>query len=154
MPLIAWMTAPCRPKKIVPSYMRWMSRSISNGSCPTTHSASPRQILCDSGASTIALATSDDESTSPTPTMPASVWTLTTSVSWLPSQRSLTSGRRSGMASTLVIFMSRRSLFAENGHDNRSLPRMNVAFDVEHLLPGAQDQLALADRHGDGRAEH
>ena len=44
--------------------------------------------------SMIALATSDDESASPTPTRPASVWTLTTSVSWLPSQRSLTTGRR------------------------------------------------------------
>ena len=35
-----------------------MSRSISNGSWPRTHSARPRQILCDSGASMIALATS------------------------------------------------------------------------------------------------
>src|SRR5438067_2211725 len=84
--------------------MRWMSRSMANGSWPTTHSASPRQILCDSGASMIALATSDDESTSPTPTMPASVCTLTTSVSWLPSQRSLTSGSRRWIGSTRVIF--------------------------------------------------
>src|SRR5438552_3285718 len=35
--------------------MRCTSRSISNGSCPITHSASPRQILCDNGASTIAF---------------------------------------------------------------------------------------------------
>ena len=35
MPLMAWMTAPCRPKKIEPSYMRWMRRSISNGSWPS-----------------------------------------------------------------------------------------------------------------------
>src|SRR4051794_23910668 len=99
------MTAPCRPKKMLPSYMRWIRRSISNGLSPTTQAARPRQILCDSGASIIALATCDDESTSPTPTKPASVWTLTTSVSWLPSQRSLTSGRRRWMASTRVIFM-------------------------------------------------
>src|SRR5436309_1317525 len=53
----------------------------------------------------MALATSAEESTSPTPTSSASVWTLTTSVSWLPSQRSLTSGRRRWMASTRVILM-------------------------------------------------
>src|ERR1051325_9757473 len=105
MPLRAWITAPCRPKKMLPSYMRWMSRSISNGSWPRTHSASPREILCEIGASMIAFATDGDESTSPTPTMPASVCTLTTSVSWLPSQRSLTTGRRRWMASTWVIFM-------------------------------------------------
>jgi len=46
---------------------------VSNGSSPNdAHSARPRQILCDSGASMIARATSDDESTSPTPTSPAS----------------------------------------------------------------------------------
>src|SRR5262249_50138035 len=106
MPLIAWMAAPWRPKKMLPSYMRWIRRSISNGSWPSTHSASPRQILCDSGASMTALATSDEESTSPTPTRPASVWTLTTRVSWLPSQRSLTSGRRRWIGSTRVIFMA------------------------------------------------
>src|SRR5262245_7745382 len=53
----------------------------------------------------IALATSDEESTSPMPVMPASVWTRTTSVSWLPSQRSLTVGRRRWIGSTRVIFM-------------------------------------------------
>src|SRR5262245_18744239 len=82
-----------------------MSRSISKGSCPKTHSAKPQQILCDRGASMMALATREDESTSPIPQMPASVCTLTTSVSWLPSQRSLTSGKRRWMASMLVIFM-------------------------------------------------
>src|SRR5205809_55240 len=85
-----------------------MSRSISHGSWPRTHSPSPRLILCDMGASMIALATEGDESASPTPVMFASVWTLTTSVSWLPSQRSLTLGRRRWMASTLVIFMGWR----------------------------------------------
>src|SRR5947208_3546941 len=54
----------------------------------------------------IARATSDDESTSPMPTRPASVWTLTTRVSWLPSQRSLTSGRRRWIGSTRVIFIA------------------------------------------------
>src|SRR5262249_16211379 len=93
---------------IDPSYILWTRRSISNGSSPTTHSARPRQILCDKGASMIAFATSADESTSPTPTRPASVWTLTTSVSWLPSPRSVTSGRRRGRVSGGVIFMFSR----------------------------------------------
>src|SRR6184192_515097 len=86
----------------------------------------------------IALATSDDESTSPTPTRPASVWTLTTRVSWLPSQRSLTSGRRRWMASTFVIFMAgwwvevvlrpidRLRAFGETSHP-RTLPEWIVA---------------------------
>src|SRR5262245_28262769 len=82
-----------------------MSRSISSGSWPRTHSARPRQILCERGASMIALATSADESTSPTPQMPASVCTLTTRVSWLPSQRSFTWGKRRWIASMLVIFI-------------------------------------------------
>src|SRR3954447_11401420 len=54
----------------------------------------------------IALATWEDESTSPTPLMPWSVWTRTTSVSWLPSHRSLTLVRRRWMASTRLIFMA------------------------------------------------
>src|SRR5437016_11402609 len=54
----------------------------------------------------IAFATSAEESTSPMPTRPASVWTLTTRVSWLPSQRSLTLGRRRWIGSTRVIFMA------------------------------------------------
>src|SRR5262249_32218120 len=120
MPLIAWIAAPCRPKKIEPSYILWMSQSISNGSSPTTHSARPRQILCDSGASMMARATSAEESTSPRPTRPASVWTLTTSVSWLPSQRSLTSGRRKGIGSTCVIFM-RRSILDQEDEDKSIL---------------------------------
>src|SRR5436305_7228367 len=94
--------------------MSWTSRSISNGSFPSTQAASPRQILCDSGASMIAWATAGEESTSPTPLTPASVWTLTTSVSWLPSARSLTSGRRRWIGSTRVIFMAGSILHQED----------------------------------------
>src|SRR3954454_22824948 len=96
----------------------------------------------------MALATRADESASPMPTSPASVWTLTASVSWLPSQRSLMSGRRSGMASTRVIFMVMRSRFSKDGDDNSPLAGMNVAFEMEHLLPGTQDRLAIGDGNG------
>src|SRR6266567_6490751 len=109
-----------------------MSFSISKGSSPRTHWASPRQILCESGASMMAFATSDDESTSPTPTMPASVWTLTTRVSWLPSQRSLTSGRRRWIGSTRVIFIDKaddESLASLKPRINSLLPLSFVVFD-------------------------
>ena len=119
---------------MLPSYMRWMSRSISNGSCPMTHSARPRQILCDSGASIMALATSEEESTSPTPTIPASVWTLTTSVSWLPSQRSLTLGKRRWIGSTRVIFMRVCSI---------SLSRI-ILFPRSYANQGARSTIRLA----------
>src|SRR5258706_2505765 len=53
----------------------------------------------------IALATDGKESTSPRPTSPSSVWTRTTSPSWLPSpiDVSIAPLGRSNIASTLVI---------------------------------------------------
>jgi len=54
----------------------------------------------------IAFATAGDESTSPIPVIPSSVWTRTTSVSCVPSQRSSISGKRSQIASTSVILTS------------------------------------------------
>jgi len=65
------------------------------GSCPTTHSARPRQILCDSGASMMALAACDGRIDLADAENARVAVDLTTSVSWLPSQRSVTSGRRS-----------------------------------------------------------
>src|SRR5207245_6777277 len=67
--------------------------------------ASPEAILCEGGASMIALATDGSESTSPRPTSPSSVWTRTTSPSWLPSpiDVSIAPLGRSNIASTLVI---------------------------------------------------
>ena len=43
--------------------------------------------------------------------------------------------------------------FPDNRHHDLPLPRLDVAFQVEDLLPGAQDELAVADRHGQVRAE-
>src|SRR5205085_2180939 len=109
--------------------IRRLTTSISKGSWPTTHSAKPRQILCESGASMIALATAAEESTSPTPIMPASVCTLTTSVSWLPSQRSLISGSRRWIASTRVIFIDNLLLAELPKVDFKCL---NLALQVQH----------------------
>src|SRR5262249_8055957 len=36
----------------------------------------------------------------------------------------------------------------KDGHHHRALARPGVAFEVNDLLPGAQDQLPLAHRHG------
>src|SRR5579885_3666564 len=95
----------------------------------------------------IALATADDESASPTPTRPASVCSLTISVSWLPSQRSLTSGRRRWMGSTRVIFtvssllqlaqvvLDGLELGLEVGHE--------VALLLHHLRRGLVHEVAV-----------
>ena len=40
------------------------------------------------------------------------------------------------------------------GQDDGALARTDVAFDVDDLLPGAQQQLAVADRHCQRRPQH
>src|ERR1043165_830157 len=99
------------------------------------HSARPRAILCEVGASTMALATAGEESTSPIPVMPASVWTFTKSVSWLPSARSLTSGRRRWMASTCVIFMVARCVLFQQILDRLALFLEFLERELELFLP-------------------
>ena len=60
---------------------------------------------CELGACTSACTSSGDESTSPMPVMPSSVWMRTTRSSWLPSAiPSSTTAWRRTMASTSVIF--------------------------------------------------
>jgi hypothetical protein len=65
------------------------------GSSPMRRERSPVAMEWDGGASKTALQTRGNESTSPTPVMPASVWTRTTRVSWVPSERAAsTYGKR------------------------------------------------------------
>ena len=40
--------------------------------------------------------------------------------------------------------------FTGEGHHHRSLPRLDIALEVEDLLPGPEDEMALADRHREG----
>ena len=47
----------------------------------------PMALLCEGGASTIALMIEGSESTSPTPVIPSSVSMRISSASWLPSAR-------------------------------------------------------------------
>ena len=70
-------------------------------------SASRRLVAtaCELGACTSACTSSGEESTSPIPVMPSSVWMRTTRSSWLPSAiPSSTTAWRRTMASTSVIF--------------------------------------------------
>src|SRR5215207_6394640 len=79
--------------------------STSSGSAPMSTCLRPLAMACEAGASMAALTTSGAESTSPTPTMPASVWMRTIRSSWLPSAMpSSSAGWRKMMASTSVIF--------------------------------------------------
>ena len=85
---------------------------MSSGSSPTSSAASPDAILCDAGASITALATEGEESISPMPTMPSSVWTRTISAV-LAAVGDRGVDRRAGagsIASTSVILMFAPSL--------------------------------------------
>src|SRR5207302_8974853 len=58
----------------------------------------------------------------------SSVWTLTSNVSWLPSQRSLMSGRRRWIGSTPMIFMVLVSRFGSHQKivdEDRKSTRLN-----------------------------
>src|SRR5579871_6094782 len=95
----------------------------------------------------MALATSEDVSASPTPTRPASVCRRTTSVSWLPSQRSVTSGRRRWMGSTRVIFTTSSLLqlaqVVLDGLDLRLEVGHEVALLLHHLRGGLVHEVAV-----------
>src|SRR5579859_6409715 len=85
-------------------YIASHNASVSSGSRPTRTWRRPDAIACEPGASITAFTTSGAESTSPTPMMPASVWTRTIRSSWLPSAMdSSRPGWRSTIASTSVI---------------------------------------------------
>jgi hypothetical protein len=44
-------------------------------------------------------------------------------------------------------------LLADDGYDDLSSPRFDVALEMKNLLPGAQHRFATCDRHADRRAE-
>src|SRR5258705_7242305 len=99
----------------MPRYILCLRRSTSVGSSPTSRLWNEFAIAWEPGAVTSAWTASGEESTSPIPTMPSSVWTLMTRSSWLPSAMpSSSAGWRRMMASTSVIFnwapTGRRSL--------------------------------------------
>src|SRR6185437_7051463 len=96
---------------MVAPYIISQTFSTCRGSTPIKTSPSPLDHPCEVGASMIAFTMLGGASTSPTPTIPSSVWTLTTRSSCDPSMAaSATLGRRRGIASILVISIFARPI--------------------------------------------
>src|SRR5438477_6706626 len=100
----AWMAAPRRPYQMLPRYSFSQSRSTCSGSSPSSMSWKPWAMACDEGASTMARMMVGEESASPSPVMPSSVWMRRMKASRLESAAAVEPARRT-MGSRRVMRM-------------------------------------------------
>src|SRR5262245_44312073 len=129
-----------RPQYMVARYIFCHSRSCSSAFSPMSRPRNPVAMLWLKGASMQALTISGDESASPMPSRPLSVWTRTRTESWLLAVLASTLGMRRIWQMISVIFMDFHVRWSSKCLTHRA------DFALVTLLVG-QLRLASVSRH-------